>query len=147
MEQELLKPWILLVAAFLAKSILLSFYQVWLRFRYKLYAAEEDQHLFEVFAKKGNQDTSYAERKLKRSKKCWQNDLESIPLFLFISLGFVLLNQDYFWGVVYMTIYGVSRALHTLFYLLEKQPYRGIAWDTSLVTSIVITIHTLVLAL
>ncbi len=146
MELPLLKYWILMVSVLFFKGFLLALYQVWLRLRYQLYAADEDKPLFIRFAIKGAVDSAPAKVRLERTQKCWQNDLESIPLFLFLSLGFVLLNQDHDWGILYMTVFLLARIAHTVFYIAQRQPFRGIAWDTSAFTSVFIAIHSALLA-
>lgn len=146
MEFSLLPYWVLMCVALFAKSLALACYQVVIRIRYRLYATPEDKSLFQRFALKGERDRSNPQAKLQRIEKCWRNDFESIPIVVFIALGFVLLDGPLNWGMCYFSIYTVARICHTLFYLSEAQPWRGMSWDLGTIAASVMAIHSAVLA-
>jgi uncharacterized MAPEG superfamily protein len=146
MEYQLMPEWVLLCAVLLIKSVLQSVFQVWVRIRYQLYATGEDKKLFYRFRKRGENDLAKGEEKLTRYAKLWQNDLESIPYFLLIALGFTLLNGDADWGLVYFSVFAVTRSVYSVCYIKGLQPWRAMSWDIGLITMLCLTIHSICLA-
>lgn len=146
MEYELMPEWALLCAVLLLKSVVQSALQVWVRIRYQLYATGEDKKLFYRFRKRGDIDCELGERTLERYTKLWQNDLESIPFFLLISLAFTMLGGDAFWGAVYFTVFTCARISYSICYINGFQPWRGMSWDTGLVSMLALTTHTVFIA-
>jgi uncharacterized MAPEG superfamily protein len=66
-----------------------------------------------------------------RAGRCWQNDLENIPLYLFISLGYVIAGGPPFWAAILFGTYTVARVAHTICYLRALQPWRLIAYASA----------------
>ena len=77
----------------------------------------------------------------------WRNDLENIPLFLVIALGFVLAGGTNVWLRIYCGVFVVARVAHTLFYAWPRQPYRNIAYQTGLIGTAALVVHLLTLVL
>lgn len=65
-----------------------------------------------------------------RAGRCWQNDLENIPLYLFVSLAYVLAGGPELWACVLFGVYTAARVSHTLCYMLALQPWRVISFAT-----------------
>lgn len=146
MEYQLMPEWVLLSAAMLLKSVFQSAFQVWVRIRYQLYATGEDKKVFYRFRKRGEIDEAEGQEKLARYTKLWQNDLESIPFFLLIGLGYILLNGDAYWGGIYFTAFAVARTSYSICYINGFQPWRGMSWDVGLISMLALTVHSIVIA-
>lgn len=147
MEYQLMPEWVLLCAAMLIKSVVQSMLQVWVRIRYQLYATGEDKKLFFYFRKKNNVDMESGEEALSRYSKLWQNDLEGIPLFLLIALGYTLLGGHPGWGLMYFSVFAIARTSYAICYVKGVQPGRGISWDIGLIATLALTIHSAVIAI
>jgi uncharacterized MAPEG superfamily protein len=87
------------------------------------YPRPEDAVMFGIEHK---EDTGLAWR----AGRCWQNDLENIPLYLFVSLAYVLAGGPELWAYVLFGVYTASRVAHTACYLLALQPWRVICYAT-----------------
>ncbi|WP_240807332.1 MAPEG family protein [Polyangium spumosum] len=88
------------------------------------YPRPEDAKMFGVEQK---EDTGLAWR----AGRCWQNDLENIPLYLFVSLAYVLAGGPELWAYILFGTYTAARVAHTACYLLALQPWRLIAYATA----------------
>lgn len=80
-----------------------------------------------------------------RAQQCWRNDLENIPIFLFLTLGLVLLGGSAYWVGVYCTLFVIGRVLHTIFYLNPRQPHRNLAFQLGVFATVAAGIHALVI--
>jgi len=80
-----------------------------------------------------------------RANRCWRNDLENIPIYLFLGLGFVLSGGLPFWAALYFTVFTLARIAHTFFYLRGMQPWRTLAYSAGLVVSVALAVHLIVL--
>lgn len=80
-----------------------------------------------------------------RAQQCWRNDLENIPIFLFLTLGLVLLGGSAYWVGLYCTVFVIGRILHTAFYLNPRQPHRNLAFQLGLIATFAAGIHAMVL--
>lgn len=79
-----------------------------------------------------------------RAGNAWRNDLENIPVYLALSLAFVLLGGSATAGAIYFGLYTAARVAHTVSYLAGKQPHRFLAHITSVLTAVVMAVHCLV---
>src|SRR5690606_19386696 len=82
-----------------------------------------------------------------RAAFCWRNDLENIPLFLILALGFVLVGGSTEWGLVYFAVYAIARISHTVFYMCMLQPWRTIAYEIGAVATVLMAAHTVYIVL
>lgn len=115
------------------------------RIKYNAFDIPEDASKLGAFYKK---DLNYSQTKHfldERGAACWRNDLENIPLFLFLSLAFVLINGSYQWLVCYFSIFIIARISHTVCYFMRAQPWRSFSFDLGFITTIILTIHNLCL--
>ncbi|TGL57651.1 MAPEG family protein [Leptospira sarikeiensis] len=73
----------------------------------------------------------------------FRNDLENIPIFLFLLIGYI---QTYCWQegtIIYSGIFIVSRVLHAIFYFLHKQPWRNISYNLGILAMLLLSGHIL----
>lgn len=76
-----------------------------------------------------------------RGADCWVNDLENIPIFLFLSLGYVLAGGDATRAQLYFAIFCVARLAHTISFLKAWQPHRAIAYTVAIAVSAALAIE------
>ncbi len=63
-----------------------------------------------------------------RVKRAHLNDVENIPVFMFLALLFTLTGCSAMAGWMYFGVYFAARTLHTIFYLRAVQPWRTAAF-------------------
>jgi len=76
----------------------------------------------------------------------WRNDLENIPIFLFLGLIYVLAGGPAGPAAIYFTVFTVARILHTITYLRGMQPWRTISYTVGGLATLALAIHVLILA-
>lgn len=84
---------------------------------------------------------------VQRASACWRNDLENIPMFLIIGLGFVLADGPATAALIYFGLFTVARIAHTIFYLRPMQPWRNVAYQLGTLTTVAMMVHTLIILL
>lgn len=84
---------------------------------------------------------------VQRASACWRNDLENIPMFLIIGLGFVVADGSATAALIYFGLFTLARIAHTIFYLRPTQPWRNIAYQLGTLTTVVMVVHTLMILL
>ena len=84
---------------------------------------------------------------LKRAAAVWRNDLENIPIFLFLGLLYVTLGCWPAGAYIYFSIFAVARILHTIAYLRGMQPARTIFYTVGIAVSVMLSIKILVAVL
>src|SRR5277367_6783826 len=70
---------------------------------------------------------------VKRAAAVWRNDLENIPIFLFLGLIYVTLGCWSGGAYIYFSIFAGARILHTVAYMQGMQPSRTIFYVIGLV--------------
>lgn len=60
-----------------------------------------------------------------RAQDTLRNDLENIPIFLFLMLGYIQLQGPVVPLAIYASLFVLSRIGHTLCYLTPRQPLRN----------------------
>ena len=80
---------------------------------------------------------------VERATLCWRNDLENIPLFLIIALGYALIGGNTSAGLAYFAIYSVCRVLHTIFYMNKLQPWRTVVYEIGSITTVAMLVHSI----
>jgi uncharacterized MAPEG superfamily protein len=78
---------------------------------------------------------------VQRAAKAWLNDLENIPIFLFLALIYAIAGLSPNMFIIYCAVFTVARILHTFFYLNAMQPWRTIAYTVGALTSLALMIH------
>src|SRR5271166_6440168 len=81
---------------------------------------------------------------VKRAAMAWRNDLENIPIFLFLGLIYVTLGCWPEGAFIYFTIFVIARILHTVAYLNGLQPWRTIFFTFGTTICFILSIHILI---
>jgi glutathione S-transferase len=84
---------------------------------------------------------------VKRAAAAWRNDLENIPIFLFLGLIYVTLGLWPAGAFIYFTIFVVARILHTVTYLAGLQPWRTIFYAIGALICFILAISILIAVL
>ena len=134
--------WLISLVVLFLKMFANSAVQGITRFRTKSFAWPEDAAMISG-ATAVERDPELVER----ASRCWRNDLENVPIYLFLGLGFVLAGGAPWWAAVWFTTFTVARVLHTVFYLRAMQPWRNIAYQLGLLACFALAIHIVVLLL
>ena len=134
--------WLISLVVLFVKMFANSAVQGITRFRTKSFAWPEDAAMIRG-AKAVERDPELVER----ASRCWRNDLENVPIYLFLGLGFVLAGGAPWWAAVYFATFTVARVLHTVFYLRAMRPWRNIAYQAGLLVCFALAVHIVVLLL
>lgn len=129
--------WVLSVVVLFFKMHALSFVQAHHRIRGGTFRTPEDVAFFGGTSTVLAEDTELGER----AGRAWRNDVENIPIYLGVSLAFVLLGGSATAGAVYFGLYTVFRVLHSLAMLAGKQPHRFICHSIALACAGVMAVH------
>lgn len=84
---------------------------------------------------------------VKRAAAAWRNDLENIPIFLFLGLIYVTLGCWPAGAFIYFSIFAVARILHTIVYLRGLQPARTIFYGIGITICVILSVHILIAVL
>jgi uncharacterized MAPEG superfamily protein len=84
---------------------------------------------------------------VKRAINAWRNDLENIPMFLFLGLIYITLGCWPGGVFIYFTIFVVARILHTITFLRGLQPWRTIFFTVGMVVCVALAIQILIAVL
>ena len=80
---------------------------------------------------------------VKRAAAAWRNDLENIPIFLFLAMIYVTLGCWPEGAFIYFTIFAVARILHTVAYLRAMQPARTIFYAIGIAICVALSVQIL----
>jgi uncharacterized MAPEG superfamily protein len=80
---------------------------------------------------------------VKRAAAAWRNDIENIPIFLFLGLIYVTLGCWPGGVYIYFTIFIIARILHTIAYLNGMQPWRTIFFTVGMFVCVALSIQIL----
>lgn len=120
-----------------ANSVVQGIYRV----RTRTYTRPDDAAFFGKGAAPQQADAPIVQR----ASACWRNDLENIPLFLIIGLGFVLSDGPANAALLYFGLFTLARIAHTLTYLKPMQPWRHLAYQSGTLITLALVVHTLIL--
>src|SRR5271154_3979202 len=81
---------------------------------------------------------------VKRAAAAWRNDLENIPIFLFLAMIYVTLGCWPGGAFIYFSIFAVARILHTIAYLRGMQPARTIFYVLGLTICFILSVQILI---
>jgi len=113
--------YLLLVLKMVAVGYATSFYRI----RDKHFATPEDYRLQGLTPKSGiNED-------VERARRAHQNDLENILPYFGVGLLYALSNPSPGMARLCFIGFTVSRILHSIFYLLQLQPWRTLVWSVA----------------
>lgn len=126
----------LTVVALFAKMIGVALFQGVMRMRHNTFAKPEDADFY------GDGEAAPAELPVvDRAQRTLRNDLENIPIFLFLSWCYVELSLWPTGALIYFGVFAATRYLHTATYLKPLQPYRTIAYATGLLVMLALSGH------
>lgn len=134
--------WLISLVVLFMKMFANSAVQGLTRFRSGAFAWPEDAAMIRG-AHVAERDPELVER----ASRCWRNDLENIPIYLFLGLGYVLSGGVPWWAAIYFGTFTVARVLHTIFYLRGMQPWRNIAYQVGLLVCFALAVHIVILLL
>lgn len=137
-----LEYWVLATCALFLKMFVNSTVQGVVRVSNRAFVRPDDAAFFGRGAPPRERELPLVDR----ATQCWRNDLENIPIFLFLSLGLVLVGGSPHWVGIYSVLFVVARVLHTAFYLQPRQPHRNFAYVLGVSTTIAVGIHAIVLS-
>jgi glutathione S-transferase len=78
-----------------------------------------------------------------RAQRALRNDVENIPIFLFLGWCALQLDVSPTYFTYYTGIFVVARLVHTITYLKPLQPYRTLAYATGTLMSLALSAHIL----
>lgn len=78
-----------------------------------------------------------------RCNNAYRNDLENIPIFLILSLVYVILNCWDKGSIIYFSTFTFARIMHTVFYIRGMQPWRSVAYGVGLLMTFSVSGHIL----
>ena len=84
---------------------------------------------------------------VKRAAAVWRNDLENIPIFLFLGLIYVTLGCWPAGAFIYFSIFAAARILHTIAYLRGMQPARTLFYVLGLTICFILSVQILIVVL
>jgi uncharacterized MAPEG superfamily protein len=134
--------WLVALLVLFVKMYANSVVQAVARLRHRAFAWPEDAGLV-----RGGEVVARDPELVERASRCWRNDLENIPIFLFLGLGYVLCGGTPWWAAIYFTAFTVARIAHTTFYLCALQPHRNLAYQVGVLVCFALAIQILVLLL
>jgi len=143
----MLNLWLLCTIFLAAKMWANALVQGYVRLRYQQFINPEDAGIVNQMIGHTLSAATQEHHLVQRATRCWRNDLENIPMFLLVALGYGLLGGDTGWGAVYMGLFAIARTSHTVFYLSGQQPWRFLAYLLGMGVMISLSIHSLWLAL
>ena len=78
---------------------------------------------------------------VQRAARAWRNDLENIPIFLFLGFIFIMSPFSVRAEEIYFAIFAVARIAHTIFFLNAMQPWRTVAYTVGSLASVALAVH------
>ncbi len=147
MSEVTLKFWIVCTFTLALKMWANSAIQAFARFKYKTFVNPEDAKVFGAMLKTEMSVQPVEHPLVQRASLCWRNDLENIPLFVILSLGYVLIGGSEILALGYFSVFVFARVLRTIFYISMVQPWRTLAYELGACATLVMAIHTVYLAL
>ncbi len=133
--------WVISLVVLFFKMYSNSLLQGIFRFKSKTFVRPEDAKVFGGGVAASTKDDPMADI----ASKCWRNDLENIPVYLFLSLTFVLIGGRADYALYYFSAFTLARIAHTIFYLKPMQPHRNIAYQVGTFVNVALAIHSCLL--
>lgn len=80
---------------------------------------------------------------VQRGANAFRNDLENIPIFLFLALTYILTDCWATDALYYFPLFTVARIAHTLCYLNAIQPWRTVSYTVAITVNLCLSGHIL----
>jgi uncharacterized membrane protein YecN with MAPEG domain len=84
---------------------------------------------------------------VQRAQAVWRNDLENVPIFLFLGLVYLLARCWPLGAAIYFSSFVLARILHAIFYFQAMQPWRNLSYDLGIAVCFVMSAHIVVAVL
>jgi uncharacterized MAPEG superfamily protein len=133
-----LKVYAICLVILFFKMTAIALYQSSHRIRKNAYTNPEDA---KAFGKGAALPGELAE--VDKASKAYRNDLENIPIFLFLALIYVMLDCWEQGAVIYFWTFTVARVFHTVCYIRGIQPWRTMSYTVGAVMSAAVALHIL----
>jgi glutathione S-transferase len=118
-----MKAYAITVVLLFVKMLANSGVQGYHRIGKKAFAIPEDARFFG-----GNAPLAQDLPEVQRASAVWRNDLENIPIFLFLAFVYVTVDAPGSAAPAYFGTFVVARFAHMIFYLNAMQPWRFLAF-------------------
>lgn len=129
-----IEAWALVAAILFFKMLFNSLVQGFARSQTGVFRAKEDASIFPRRTPSVRDPGALMER----AGACWRNDLENIPMFLLVALGYIAMGSSTSILVPCLAAFTVARIAHTFFYLGQRQPHRTIAFVVGSAANVVL---------
>lgn len=106
------------------------------RMKHRVFTKEEDARCWK--GELAREDVPVVQR----AQRVLFNDLENIPMFLFLAVGFIQLGGEAGHLAIYCGVFALARIAHTATYLAPRQPLRNRAFGVGLLTTLALATHT-----
>ena len=84
---------------------------------------------------------------VKRAAAAWRNDLENIPIFLFLGMIYITLGCWPGGAFIYFSIFAIARIFHTIAYIRGLQPARTICYAVGVAICVTLSVNILIAVL
>lgn len=132
-EDPALAAWVTTVAVLFLKMFSNSAVQGLVRLKNRQFVKPEDAAFYGRKAPPAEEEHLLVQR----AAAVWRNDLENIPIFLFLSLGLVLAGDEGTWTAGLCGLFVVARVAHTGFFFVPRQPHRNVAYQLGILSCVV----------
>jgi uncharacterized MAPEG superfamily protein len=123
------------------KMVAVGWYTSFHRIQKGVYATPED------YALRGVPHAARADEDIERARRAHRNDLENILPYFGVGLYYALTNPSLAAARVFFIGYLAARVLHSVFYVLQLQPYRTIAFGLGQLIMLIMLARTLIVLL
>ena len=128
--------WSLCTVALFMKMLATAMFQGQQRMKHKVFTKPEDAKAY------GNGEAQTEELpSVDRAQRALRNDLENIPIFLFLGLAYIQLGCWSTGALIYMPVFVLARIGHTLFYIRPTQPHRTLSYSIGTLCLLVMCGH------
>ena len=125
----------LIVVALFFKMAFIAMAQGYFRITHNTYAKPEDAAAY------GDGEVREELPIVQRAQRALRNDLENIPIFLFVAWSYIELGCWDLGVHIYLPVFLLARIVHTWVYLNPKQPARTIAYAGGALTTAIMGLH------
>lgn len=108
------------------------------RLRAKAFVIAEDARLL------GGEPAAQEAPIVQRASRAWRNDLENIPIFLFLALIYVIAGCWPRGAAIYFPLFTLARISHSICYLEGLQPWRTLSYTVGVAICLALCLHILI---
>lgn len=119
LDNPVLKAYLFYSSISLAKMLFMSLFTAAKRMLSNVFANPED---VKAFSSDKDVKPTVSDPDVERVRRNHLNDLENIPLFVFLGLFFIFTGVSYTTAIWHFRIFTASRIMHTIFYQTAFEP-------------------------